>query len=146
MMARRYWEMPVIGWFSRRAGSFPVGDGRPESGVLKLALTVLAANRALGIFPEGGISPDGRVRPGREGAARLALRTGAPLVPAGIVGTRRAYPKGQLLPRPTAVLVRFGEPIFPPRSGSRTAERERSASLTVRLMERIAALAADLKF
>jgi 1-acyl-sn-glycerol-3-phosphate acyltransferase len=142
MMTRRFWEMPLVGWLSRRAGSFPVGTAGITPRTLRAALAVLEGGEVLGIFPEGGIPTDGRLRAGRPGAARLALRTGSPIVPAGIVGTSRALPKGHLLPRPVPVLVRYGEPVLP--SGyAALPEDEREASLTTELMRRIAALAAD---
>lgn len=144
MMIRRYWDMPVVGWASRLAGSFPVDDGRVTGRTLRQALGLLRDGSVLGIFPEGAITRDGRLQPGREGVARLALRTGAPVVPAGITGTRRAFPKGRWIPRPLAVAVRYGAPLLPPgEAGDPAVLRRQAAEFTARIMERIAELAGD---
>jgi 1-acyl-sn-glycerol-3-phosphate acyltransferase len=71
--------------FFTTLGHVPVerGDARSAAGVIDLGVGVLAEGRALGIFPEGTRSPDGRLHKFRTGVARLALRSGAPVVPVG---------------------------------------------------------------
>lgn len=142
MMSHRFWAMPLIGWGARRAGSFPVDDDGMRPGTLRRALGVLRAGLILGIFPEGGITPDGRLRPAREGTARISIREGVPLVPAGIAGTRRSFPKGRVFPRPCRVTVRFGPPLLPPPSTRDPEELQRRVeALSQQLMARIAELA-----
>jgi 1-acyl-sn-glycerol-3-phosphate acyltransferase len=65
------------------------------------------------LFPEGRRSPDGRLVEFKPGAAMLALRTGAPIVPIRLDGLHEALPRGAHLPTATKVRVRFGEPIDP---------------------------------
>lgn len=139
VMLRRHFQMPGIGWFSRSAGSFPIDEGRIGSGAFRRALAVLGAGGVLGVFPEGRISPDGRLGAAKPGVARIALRAGAPIVPVGISGTRRSYPKGRLLPRPAAVVVRYGTPILP-EAVPVDAPGGRDAALAALVMERIGAL------
>src|SRR5262249_60326509 len=68
-----------------------------------------------GIYPEGTRSPDGRMYRGRPGVGWLALKSGLPVIPVGIHGTRRVLPPGQVLPRPGRIEVRVGAPLsFPP--------------------------------
>ena len=64
------------------------------------------------VFPEGTRSRDGALQEGRDGVASLALRTGAPIVPVGIAGSDRVWPRGQKLPHPGGrVTVRVGSPF-----------------------------------
>ena len=72
---------------------------------------ILEAGALLGIYPEGARSPDGRLYRGKTGAVRLAIRTGAPVVPIGLRGTREVLPPHGWLPRPGPVEVRFGRPL-----------------------------------
>ena len=84
---------------SRRSGSPP---------------RILDEGHVLFVFPEGTRSPDGSLQEARDGVAVLALRTGAPIVPIGIAGSNRVWPKGQKLPHPGGhVTVRVGEPFRP---------------------------------
>src|SRR5215218_6806483 len=72
---------------------------------------VLRDRRPVILFPEGRRSADGSLLPFKPGAAMLALRTGAPLVPVRIDGAGNALPRKHWFPRPADVRVRFGEPI-----------------------------------
>jgi 1-acyl-sn-glycerol-3-phosphate acyltransferase len=86
--------------------------GRASLMALDAALPVLREGKVLGIFPEGTRSPDGRLYRGRPGVAKLALDTGATIVPVGLFGTDKVQPLGARLPRLGAkVEVRFGEPL-----------------------------------
>ena len=70
-------------------GNIPVDRASSDSGAAALdaATAVLKAGELFGIFPEGTRSKDGLLHKGKTGAARLALRTGAPLLPVGLIGT-----------------------------------------------------------
>ncbi len=108
-------RVPLLGAAIRALGAFPVdirkGQGR---GGFETAKALVESGEAVGIFPEGRRSRTGWMEPSlREGAARLALATGAPLVPATIAGAFRAWPQYQSLPKPARVRVRFHEPIDP---------------------------------
>jgi 1-acyl-sn-glycerol-3-phosphate acyltransferase len=63
------------------------------------------------LYPEGTRSPDGEMRAFKAGAGLFAIELGVPVVPAYIEGTHRVLAKGQSLPRPGPVTVRFGEPL-----------------------------------
>jgi 1-acyl-sn-glycerol-3-phosphate acyltransferase len=89
----------------------PRGQHRAAQAALDTALEVLRQGRAFGIHPEGSRSRDGRLYRGRTGVAWLALASGAPVVPVGLIGTDRMQPVGARLPRPAKVTVRFGEPL-----------------------------------
>jgi 1-acyl-sn-glycerol-3-phosphate acyltransferase len=111
--------------FFTSLGHVPVerADTRAAASVIDVGVDVLRQGNALGIFPEGTRSPDGRTHKFRTGVARLALRSGAPVIPVGLIGTREVQPPGERRWHRAHVEVHFGEPVS---FGHRAAE-ERSA-------------------
>jgi len=101
---------PVIARALVRLGAFPVKRGESDAQALETAREILRAGGVLALFPEGTRvrDPETLGSP-RRGAARLALETGAPLVPAAITGTEKLF--AGPLPKPRRVQVAFGEPI-----------------------------------
>jgi 1-acyl-sn-glycerol-3-phosphate acyltransferase len=99
-------------WFTT-FGAMPVDrdDSRAAIASLDTALGVLAEGGAFGIYPEGTRSRDGRLYRGRTGVAQLALTSGAPIVPIGLIDTDRLQPVGSNRPRLVRITVKFGEPI-----------------------------------
>ncbi|GGO82635.1 lysophospholipid acyltransferase family protein [Wenjunlia tyrosinilytica] len=99
--------------FFRGVGMIPVDRDGAHGGVaaLNTGLRLLQEGKVFGIHPEGTRSPDGRLYRGRTGLARLALSTGAPVVPAALIDTDRIQPAGKKLPRILKVGVRFGKPL-----------------------------------
>jgi 1-acyl-sn-glycerol-3-phosphate acyltransferase len=85
--------------------------GQSAQEAMDRSLAVLAEGRVFGIFPEGTRSPDGRLYKGQTGLAWLALTSGAPVVPAALVGTNRILPAGRRIPSFRRIGVRFGEPV-----------------------------------
>ena len=69
---------------------------------------------AVVIFPEGTRSATGRLQPFKSGVGLLAAKLGVPVVPACVHGTRQSLPKSKVVPVPSQVVVRFGEPLAPP--------------------------------
>lgn len=116
-------------------GQVPVerADTRSAAGVIDVGVDLLLAGSALGIYPEGTRSPDGRLYKFRTGVARLALRTGAPVVPVGLVGTRDVQPPNSMRWHRRPVAVRFGTPLH---FGGRAAE-ERSARVLREVTETV---------
>ncbi|HEX6520636.1 MAG TPA: lysophospholipid acyltransferase family protein [Streptosporangiaceae bacterium] len=99
--------------FFTGVGVIPIDreGGEASERALVTGLRVLSEGRVLGIYPEGTRSPDGRLYRGKTGVARLAIESGAPVVPCAMISTFEFQPPGKLLPdiriRPG---VRFGEP------------------------------------
>lgn len=106
-------DRAIVRWVFGALGAIPVqrGRGRSAQEALTVASRVLAAGGAFGIHPEGTRSPDGRLYRGHTGVARLALESGAPVVPVALSGTDHLLPIGAKLPRIRPVTVRFGEPL-----------------------------------
>jgi 1-acyl-sn-glycerol-3-phosphate acyltransferase len=98
-------------WFFRWHGVIFVRASSSNLPMLRAALGVLANGDAVGIFPEGGISRDGRMLPMLPGVVALAARSGAPIVPVIIDGAFRALPRWSRWPRPRTIRVRIGEPV-----------------------------------
>ena len=102
---------PLVGTFLRVNGVFGVRRGAADLEAFRLAEGVLRDGNVLGIYPEGTRSRDGKIGTFRDGAALLALRSGAPVVPVAVSGTEQLWPRGALLPRRAArIHMVIGEP------------------------------------
>lgn len=95
-------------------GQVPVdrSGGRRSEAALITGLQVLAENECLGIYPEGTRSPDGRLYKGRTGIARIAIESGAPVIPVAMFNTEKIQPTGKVIPKIMRVKMVFGEPMF----------------------------------
>lgn len=117
------WETRGLARFMDAMGHIPVDRAAPAGAYLR-ARSALAADHAVGIFPEAGISYSLTVRPLMRGVASLARETGAPIVPVGIFGPQRIHGVWPLDPdgaepgldrtRGRRVDLRFGEPVHVP--------------------------------
>lgn len=100
------------GRFMLAQGMIPVRAGRSDVDALRQARSVLERGGVIVVFPEGTRSPDGVIGEAFGGAALLAARPDAWIVPAGVGDTDLLMPRGARLPRfGTRVSVRFGEPF-----------------------------------
>jgi 1-acyl-sn-glycerol-3-phosphate acyltransferase len=131
---------PVIGWLATQAGVYFVRRGERDRGAQKFSLETLAAGEPIAIFPEGTRSRNGRLKEGKPGTALIAMRSGAPIVPAAISGTHRIFPGGSRWPRASRVRVRYGEPFSLPYQPTGRLDREGMAEGTERIMSAIEVL------
>jgi 1-acyl-sn-glycerol-3-phosphate acyltransferase len=133
---------PIVGWTATHGGVHPVERGGADVEAFRLAQRILAEGQILFVFPEGTRSPDGVLQEARDGLAVLALRSGAPIVPIGISGSNRVWPKGQRFPHPGGrVTIRVGSPFRPADELAPGTDRRTAKGLvTTMVMERIAAL------
>jgi 1-acyl-sn-glycerol-3-phosphate acyltransferase len=106
-------KVPGLRWWMAKVGVTLIDREAPSKDALRAVADCLAAGQLVCIFPEGTRSPDGSVGPFRSGVEFLVRRTRAVVVPCGIDGAGRAFPKGTWLPRPRRIVVRYGEP-WPP--------------------------------
>jgi 1-acyl-sn-glycerol-3-phosphate acyltransferase len=113
-----YFTTPGIkGWFQKKffsgAGQVPIdrSGANAAEGAMRSAKKILDTGELFGIYPEGTRSHDGKLYRGKTGVARLALETGAPVVPCAVVGTDVVAPSGKVFGQWTRPVVRFGPPL-----------------------------------
>jgi 1-acyl-sn-glycerol-3-phosphate acyltransferase len=127
------------GWkrlFFEGVGVMPVNRQGGDAGEasLRKGQQILEAGHLLGIYPEGTRSPDGRLYRGKTGPVRLALRTGAPIIPVAMIGTFEIMPPGKSLPALGRVGVRLGRPLDFSRYAGKENDRFILRSATDELM------------
>lgn len=129
-------RIPFFGWSLSAAGFVSVdrADSRAARQSFAAAEHWLRDGESILIFPEGTRSTSGTLLPFKRGGFVLALRTGLPIVPVGIRGTRTVQPRGVLSIRPGTVEVRFGAPIDTAPYGIRR-KNELIAEVRARLAE-----------
>jgi 1-acyl-sn-glycerol-3-phosphate acyltransferase len=131
---------PILGWLGSQVGVIYVRRGTSDMDAQRALQAVLAAGRPMIIFPEGTRSPSGALIPARNGAALLALRSGAPIVPLGITGTEGMLHWRALFgPRPRAKVV-VGQPFTLGHRPEGPIDRADLTEATTRLMKEVAAL------
>lgn len=146
------WQLPVIGWLARNLGQIPVERHTARArDSLAAASDALARGECVLIYPEGTITADvdGWPMTGRPGAARLALQTGAPVIPIGQWGAQEVMPgKRATWPRllpPKTMRLLVGDPVelddLREASESPTAAAEGS----LRIMDALTALVGELR-
>ncbi len=131
-------DAPGYRFVMRLFGCIRVQDGATNVEAMRLALAALRRGRVVGIFPEGGISDDGRLREGQLGVASLLLQGGAPVLTAALVGTFDALPRGGGFPKPRAVEVRFSRVVTPAAAAPGVLPRDARRLLRDEVMTAIA--------
>lgn len=135
----------IKGWFMKAffagTGTIPVdrSGGRAARAALDTQLRVLRAGNIAGIYPEGTRSPDGRLYRGKTGVARLALESGAPVIPIAMLNTDDIQPTGKLMWKIRRVRINVGEPLefsrYTGMAGDRYVERAITDQIMYRIME-----------
>jgi 1-acyl-sn-glycerol-3-phosphate acyltransferase len=131
---------PVIGWLATQSGVYFVRRGEGDRAAQRFSLEALASGRPIAIFPEGTRSRDGRMRDFKDGAAFLAIRSGAPILPVGIAGSHRMFPGRSRVPHRTRVTMRVGAPFTLARQADGRLDRQVLADATARVSAAVAAL------
>jgi 1-acyl-sn-glycerol-3-phosphate acyltransferase len=129
----------ALAWLLRRLKAFPVNRLGVDRTAVKEAIATVSSGQLLGIFPEGSRSKDGQLQQGHAGAALVAIKTGVPVVPVGILGLGRNS-HGQGLRRHIRLV--FGKPIFPPAQEGDQLDRTSLSAFTDDIMKAIADLLA----
>jgi 1-acyl-sn-glycerol-3-phosphate acyltransferase len=135
-----YTDNPVTNWLFCGAGMIPVRRESPGDlpHVFEEVAEVLQSGGVVGIFPEGTRSRDGMLHRGHVGAAHLAITTGTPIVPVGLIGTDRVLPTGARVVRPFRhVTIAVGEPIHVRSLGFGRSTNRTRRELTDRFMREI---------
>ncbi|RKY18352.1 MAG: hypothetical protein DRQ55_13550 [Planctomycetota bacterium] len=139
LMHAKYYHNPAINWFCRTTRCIPVSDGPENRQALRDGQRVLESGRVLCVFPEGTISEGGELGEAQPGVAWLARKTGAPVYPVYLGGTREVLTKGSSRVRFSQVSMLVGEPMFVDDFGR---GRDGAARFSEALMASIAELGA----
>ncbi len=139
-----YFTSPGIKGFAKKMtfialGQVPVdrSGGRRSEAALLTGLDLLASGACIGIYPEGTRSPDGKLYKGRTGIARLAIESGAAIVPIAMFNTAEIQPTGQVVPKVRRVEMIFGEPLY---FQGDTSDLKYLRQITDEIMEKIQSL------
>ena len=112
MAKHELFEIPGVRWWITACGAFPVKRGEPDRRALRTALGILQRGGALVMFPEGTRGRDRTLREPEPGAALLAQRTGAALLPVAVLGTDIVLPRDAHRLRRARIMVRIGPPLY----------------------------------
>ena len=119
MAKSEYFTSPGLKGFIKKLtfqalGQVPVdrSGGRRSEAAIRTGLNLLEVGQCIGIYPEGTRSPDGKLYKGRTGIARMAIDSGAPIVPVAMFNTAEIQPTGQIVPKVRLVEMVFGEPMY----------------------------------
>jgi 1-acyl-sn-glycerol-3-phosphate acyltransferase len=132
LVASEIFDVPVIGWFLRRYRQIPVRRGENDAGALDEVIATIRRGAVAAIAPEGTVNPaPGTLQRIRSGLGRIALATGAPVIPVGIWGTHLRWSKaGRRWERPFRPRLgfAFGPAIEP--SGDASVQDDIDAFVT----------------
>ena len=133
------WRIPFLGWHLNRAGHIPVHRESPRSAVRNIgeAAEKLREGHSILMFPEGGRTRQPVMRKFKPGAAYIAIKAQVPIVPMGLVGTRKILPPASSHLHPGIAEVRIGKPISTTGLSSRGANQ-----LIAEVQEEVGKLAA----
>jgi 1-acyl-sn-glycerol-3-phosphate acyltransferase len=136
MAKEELFRVPVLKQAIQLYGAYPVKRGSPDRSAIRAAMTQLESGWAVGIFLSGTRTSDGRIPSAKLGAAMIAAKSQAPLLPVSLWGTQHIVTKDSYLPRSVPITVRIGEIIPPPQSN----QRDELEAVTQRCVDAIHAL------
>lgn len=138
MAKSEYFIKPLTRWGFTRYHAFPVVRHTADRAALKRSFDLLKAGNALIMYPEGTRVESGVLSQPEPGAGFIAQKTGCPVLPVGLTGTRECLPKGAKWPRRTRVRITFGKPfvVLQKRAdGTRVTHQEASDAIMVAIAE-----------
>jgi 1-acyl-sn-glycerol-3-phosphate acyltransferase len=132
---KELWSYPIVGWHLKRSGQVCVDQQHPTRSVgqIKSALRTLKRGMPLVIFPEGGRSSTGQVKPFLPGAFFLAIKAQVDIVPMAIVGTYEMLPMNTFHIRPRRLQLLLGNPI--PTAGTTLRQMEEVSARVKKAVE-----------
>lgn len=139
MAKSELWESKLTRWGLPKFWAFPVNRGEPDRAAITTATELLRSGELVGVFPEGSRAAEasGELGQAHGGAAFIAIRAEAPIVPVAFAGTEKVWPRGQKLPRLARTYIRIGAPILPGEIAPEAGRKERVAAVTREMMRRI---------
>ncbi|WP_019499152.1 lysophospholipid acyltransferase family protein [Pseudanabaena sp. PCC 6802] len=119
MAKEELFAIPVLSQAISLYGAYPVKRGSGDRGAIRAAIASLENGWATGVFLQGTRTADGRISDPKLGAALIAAKTNAPLLPVSLWGTQAILPKGAKFPHCYPVTIRIGQVIPPPENSDR---------------------------
>jgi 1-acyl-sn-glycerol-3-phosphate acyltransferase len=116
MAKQELFEIPVLAQAIKLYGAYPVSRGSADRNAIRAALECLENGWAVGVFLQGTRTPDGKINDPKKGAALLAAKAQAPILPVSLWGTEGILEKGSSIPRAVPLTIRIGNVIAPPSS------------------------------
>lgn len=128
---------PIVGWHLRRSRQVCINQQEPARSIgdIRSALKSLKAGMPLVVFPEGGRTPDGHIRPFLPGAFFLAIKSQVEVVPVALVGTYELLPMNTYHIKSRPLEFRVGDPI--PTAGLKMADLEALSGRVQRALEEL---------
>ncbi|MDJ0775006.1 MAG: lysophospholipid acyltransferase family protein [Mastigocoleus sp. MO_167.B18] len=121
MAKEQLFKVPVLGQAIQLYGAYPVSRGTADRTAIRAALNCLEQGWAVGVFLQGTRTGDGLITEPKRGAALIAAKAKAPLLPVCLWGTHAIEEKGKKLRRRVPVTVRIGNVINYPESTDKEA-------------------------
>jgi len=112
MAKKELFQSPILGSWVKAVGCIPIERDSKSFTPLKRAIGKLREGKAVGIFPEGTRSRDGKMQKSQPGIGFLAAKCGVPIIPIYVSGTEKAMPRGQKFAVPCKIKARIGAPIY----------------------------------
>lgn len=138
---KEVYQQPLLGPFVRHLGAVRLDrESLADKGALETVLRIMDGGDLCLIYPEGTRSPDGSLQKPHNGAAFLAVKSGAPVIPMAIVGSYECWPRQRKTPRPGRITVRIGAPVIYHLPLGRQSRREELDPITADIMSRIGSL------
>ena len=119
MAKEELFRVPILKQAIQLYGAYPVNRQAADRNAIRSALKCLEAGWATGVFLQGTRTLDGRITDPKLGAALIAAKAQAPLLPVSLWGTQRILKKGSVIPSPVSITVRIGRVIAAPSSTER---------------------------
>ncbi len=145
----RFYKNKLFAAFLDWAACIPISvqtkNKETNKRAFKLALNYLKKGEPVGIFPEGGRSADGRLREAKTGIAKLALTAKTPVLPIGIIGSYKVFPKGAKFPKFKRFDIKIGKLIYLGRYFGKENNKKILKEVTTLIMKEIAKLT-NLKY
>lgn len=137
MAKESLFRVPFLGWLITQYLAFPVKRGMADRGAIRGAVEMMNKGFAVGMFPEGTRSEDGRIGEGKPGPAMVAAHANVPVVPVAIWGTQRAWGKNKKLKWFTKIITQAGRPLDFTKETQGLEGKEAYLQFTRRIMEEI---------
>ena len=119
MAKAELFSIPLLGFIIKACGAYPVKRGIADKTTIKIACEKLLNNNSIGIFIDGTRQKDGRVNKPKQGAALLAFKNQKLLLPVAIINSNKLVRFKFFIPFFTKIVIKVGQPIYPPRNSSK---------------------------